>query len=96
MDFLDNISADTLTISACVIAFLLTDDTSPAIQNSLGNFFMLIGQFLSTHAAQQQVVNNSNGTSNGSNEHTVNGNLSPTQMLEKVRDTFDQYVQNMQ
>lgn len=95
MNFLKNIPAETLTVSGCVIGFLLIDDFTPAEQNSLGNFFMLIGQILCSNSAQQQVINNAKGTSNTANQHTVNSNLTPREMMEKVRDAFDTQINNL-
>ena len=61
-DFMPNnlskVPADAFTISAILIGFLLIDDLNPAEQNSIGNWFMMIGQVLCTNSAQQQVINN--------------------------------------
>ena len=53
-----NIDASTFTISAFLIGYLLIDDLDPAEQNSIGNWFMMVGQVLCTNSAQQQVINN--------------------------------------
>lgn len=47
----------TLTIIAVIFGYLMIDDLTAGEQNSLGNFFMLIGQMLETNAAQQQLFN---------------------------------------
>ncbi len=59
-------------LSTIIIGYLLIDEMTPTEQNSLGNWFMLIGQVLSTNSAQQQVLNNRTHTSNRSNRHVVN------------------------
>lgn len=64
--------AGEFTLSAIIIGYLLIDEMTPAEQNSLGNWFMLIGQVLSTNSAQQQVLNNRTHTSNRSNRHVIN------------------------
>lgn len=74
MNFLPKIDAHSYTTSAFLIGLLLIDNLTPAEQNSVGNWFMLIGQVLSTNASQQQVINNYNNTSNNSNQHIVNNN----------------------
>lgn len=74
MNFLKNINANEFTTIAFVIGLLLIDDLTPAEQNSVGNWFMLIGQVLATNASQQQVINNANKTSSSSNTHIVNDN----------------------
>lgn len=69
-NILSNINASTFTLSAISIGYLLTDGLSPSEQNSIGNWFMLIGQVLCTNAAQQQVLNNN--TNNNSSPHIIN------------------------
>ena len=49
-----NVSAKSFTTSAFIIALILSDDLTPAEQNALGGWFMLVGQTLSTNSAQQQ------------------------------------------
>ena len=48
MKFLPKINAFEFTTIAFVIGIVLCDDLTPAEQNSVGNFFMLVGQVLST------------------------------------------------
>ncbi len=74
MNFLPKVDAYSYTTSAFVIGLLLIDNLTPAEQNSVGNWFMLIGQVLATSASQQQVINNYNNTSNSNNQHIVNNN----------------------
>lgn len=76
MKLVPNLNANIFTTSAFVIGLLLTDDATPAEQNSLGGWFMLIGQVLCTNSGQQQVLNNRNNTSNSTNQHAVNSNIS--------------------
>ena len=68
-NLLSNIDTPTFTLSAIAIGYLLTNDLSPSEQNSIGNWFMLIGQVLCTNAAQQVLNNNTN---NNSSPHIVN------------------------
>ena len=74
MNLIPNINSKTFTLSATIIGYILLDDSTPAEQNSLGNWFMLIGQILCTNSAQQQVINNRTNQSNQTNEHTINSN----------------------
>lgn len=75
MNLVPSINARTYTLSAIIIGYLLIDDATPAEQNSLGNWFMLIGQVLCTNSAQQQVINNRKNKSNSTNQHIINDNL---------------------
>lgn len=78
MNLVPNINSKTFTLSAIIIGYILLDDATPAEQNSLGNWLMLIGQVLCTNSAQQQVLNNRTENSNTSNQHTVNSNTKPS------------------
>lgn len=77
MEFLSKINATEYTTIAFLLGIILCDDFSPAEQNSVGNFFMMIGQVLCTNASQQQVINNVTGTSKPGNQHIVSGNVDP-------------------
>ena len=74
MKLVPSVSATSFTTSAFIIGLLLCDDLTPAEQNSLGNWFIMIGQTMCTYSAQQQVLNNRNGTSNNQNAHVINDN----------------------
>lgn len=102
MKLVPNTPANIFTLSAIIIGYILIDEATPAEQNSLGNWFMLIGQVLSTNSAQQQVLNNRNGTSNKENEHIINdtiGSDTITQeqikMLEKIKKAIDEHINSL-
>ncbi len=84
-DILTDINAPTFTLSAVVIGFLLIDDLSPSEQNSVGNWFMMVGQVLCTNASQQQVLNNS--TNNNNSPHIVN-DINPS--MNTLKKTVNQ------
>ncbi len=86
--FTSNIDASTFTISAFLIGYLLLDDLDPAEQNSIGNWFMMIGQVLCTNSAQQQVLNNKNGNNN--NNPIIDGYNSTFNSLRKSINTINQ------
>lgn len=88
--FPPNIDAGTFTISAFLIGYLLLDDLDPAEQNSIGNWFMMIGQVLCTNSAQQQVINNRNNNDNNDGDHVINSNDSSFESLRKSINTIDQ------
>ena len=87
------------SLSAAAVGFILIDDLTPAEQNSLGNWFMLLAQVLCTNAAQQQLINNRTNNSTGNNSHIVNDNQnnSPNQieMLEKTIDALRKEIINL-
>lgn len=47
-----SLKGEELSIVACILAFVLTSNTTINEQNSIGNFFELVGQFILTSAAQ--------------------------------------------
>lgn len=76
MKLVPTINANIFSTSAFIIGLLLTDDFSPAEQNALGGWFMLIGQTLCTNSGQQQLLNNRSNASNLSNQHVINSDVS--------------------
>ncbi len=90
-DKLSQIPSDVFTVSAVLIGFLLIDDLTPSEQNSIGNWFMMIGQVLCTNSAQQQVINNQNNTSSTS-PPIINEN-SPMSSLKKSIQRMDEEIQ---
>lgn len=92
MEFLSKIDPYSYTASAFIIGLLLIDNLTPAEQNSVGNWFMMIGQVLETSASQQQVINNYNNTSNNSNEHIVNNNFGP---IKKAINIINENIKNI-
>ena len=105
MNLVPNINAKTFTLSAIIIGYILIDNATPAEQNSLGNWFMLIGQVLCTNSAQQQVINNRKNVSNASNRHIINDdNINATssdnideqiKMIKKVVDAMNVEIENL-
>ena len=82
-----NIDASTFTISAFLIGYLLIDDLDPAEQNSIGNWFMMVGQVLCTNSAQQQVINNRNKNDGG--DHVISSELTSFESLRRSVNTID-------
>ena len=101
MNLIPNVSANTYTLSAVIIGFLLIDDLTPAEQNSLGNWFMLLAQVLCTNASQQQVLNNRSNQSTNQNSHIINdNNLNMThseqiERLEKIIKAMQKEIDNL-
>ena len=50
--YIANLSPNELCITACIFGFLLSQSLDAYSQQSLGNFFELIGQFLLTESSQ--------------------------------------------
>ena len=95
MNIVPNINANVFTFSAIAVGYLLIDQLTPAEQNSLGNWFMLIGQVLATNASQQQVLNNRNNASSSSNMHVVNDNNLNADSLQKAVEAMKQEIERL-
>ncbi len=85
-NFPPNIHPTTYNLIAVAIGIVLVGDLNANEQNSLGNWFMLLGQYLSTNAAQQQLIEsriennniniNSQKSKQGGGPFTTNSNVS--------------------
>lgn len=95
MNIVPNINANVFTFSAIAVGYLLIDQLNPAEQNSLGNWFMLVGQVLATNASQQQVLNNRNNASSSSNMHVVNDNNLNADSLQKAVEAMKQEIERL-
>ena len=95
MNIVPNINANVFTFSAIAVGYLLIDQLTPAEQNSLGNWFMLVGQVLATNASQQQVLNNRNNASSSSNMHVVNYNNLNADSLQKAVEAMKQEIERL-
>lgn len=54
--FPPNINPQTFSLIAVAVGVVLIGDLNVNEQNSLGNWFELVGQYLLTHSAQQQLI----------------------------------------
>lgn len=54
--FPPNINPQTFSLIGVAVAVVLIDDLNASEQNSVGNWFELVGQYMLTHAAQQQLI----------------------------------------
>ena len=95
MNIVPNINANVFTFSAIAVGYLLIDQLTPAEQNSLGNWFMLVGQVLATNASQQQVLNNRNNASSSSNMHVANDNNLNADSLQKAVEAMKQEIERL-
>lgn len=55
-NFPPNIDPHEYSITACFIGFLCVSNYNANEQNSIGNWLILVGQYILTHAAQQQLI----------------------------------------
>ena len=79
-----------LTITAFTIGYVLIDELTATEQNAVGNFFMLIGQTLSTNSSFNFNVN----WNNAINGTSVN-KIDEKELLNKVKDIFNNSINNI-
>ena len=79
-----------LTISAFTIGYVMIDELTATEQNAVGNFFMLIGQTLSTNSSFNFNVDWNNSV-NGTNVNNIN----EKELLNKVKDIFNNSINNI-
>lgn len=98
-----NIPAPLFDLSAIIIGYILIDDLTPAEQNAVGSWLMLMGQLLCTNSAQQQVLNNRNNSSNSSNDHVINDTFGgdynnpnyQVDMINKIISAMQEQINNL-
>lgn len=56
-EFPPNINPEIFSTIGAIVGFILEDDLNANELNSIGNWIILVGQFMLTTAAQQQLIN---------------------------------------
>ena len=90
MGFPPNINPELFSILGAVTGIIVEGDYTANELNSIGNWIILVGQFMLTTAAQQQLINGRYQNNNGSrirsyaNNHSVNNKQYTTQ--EQLRE----------
>ena len=85
MKFLPNVPPQIFTISAVVVGYLLVDDATPNEQNALGNWLMLVSQYLCTSAAYGQLLQSRSQTPGSFSENTNKStNLSDKETMDML------------
>ncbi len=98
-NFPPNINPTTYNLLAVAIGIILVGDLNANEQNSLGNWFLLLGQYLATNASQQQLIEsridnnniniNSKKAKNGGSPYTSNSNNSNQTQRQEVDFLMD-------
>lgn len=108
-NFPPNINPTVYNLIAIFIGIALVGDLNANEQNSLGNWFMLLGQYLATNASQQQLIEsriennniniNSKKAKNGGSPFTTDNNSSnQTQRgeVDFLLDAIDKIYQELE
>lgn len=92
-EFLGSIEAQPFTIAACIIGYALSDNFTPNELNSLGNWLILVGQYLETVANQQILLNS---VRNNTNNNTSFANTSnDIDRLKRMVDIMQQQINDI-
>ncbi len=93
-NFPPNINPNTYSLLAVAVGVFLVGDLNANEQNSLGNWFMLLGQYLATNASQQQLIEsriennniniNSRKSKSGGSPFTTDSNTSNQTQRQEV------------
>ncbi len=88
-----------LTLSAIILGYALIGDYSANEQNSIGNWFMLIGQILETNSAFEQMKqanqNNNNFSNNAIFDHRLSANEAEIQKIKDVLENLIDKINNL-
>ena len=76
------------TLAALIIGYALTYPFNSYVQNSLGNWLMLIGQILETNAAFLQMYQYDNSNNNNNNQNN-NRNMKYELDLEQIQEAIN-------
>ena len=93
---LPEVSPQIFSLSAVIVGVLLVDDSTPNEQNALGNWLMLVSQYLCTNAAYGQLLQSRTQTPGSFNENnSQDKNISDEetlQMLMKMVDALNKEI----
>lgn len=82
---LPEVSPQIFSLSAVIVGVLLVDDSTPNEQNALGNWLMLVSQYLCTNAAYGQLLQSRTQTPGSFNENnSQDKNISDEETLQML------------
>ncbi len=101
-NFPPNINPNLYALSTYIIGMVIIDDLNVSEQNTIGNWLMLLGQFIITNAGQQALIEsrieknniniNSKKSKQGYGPYTSNSNKSN----QSIRNEVDFILQEIQ
>lgn len=107
-NFPPNFDPGLFTLSAVAVGAVLVDDFNSNEQNSIGNWIIMVGQYILTNAAQQQLIEsrihnnniniNSKSAKNGGNIFTdgrTKSNFNTRDEIEMLIDAINKINQEL-
>lgn len=98
-NFPPNTNPELFSVIAVIVGYIVEDDFNANELNSIGNWIILVGQFMLTTAAQQQLINARAQNNVGSNIRSdVNNHAfkNPEKVNVRDIDNIMQVLQTMQ
>lgn len=80
------------SLSAVIVGVLLVDDSTPNEQNALGNWLMLVSQYLCTNAAYGQLLQSNTQTPGSFNENNNQNNFNQNDSNNSDEETLQMLV----
>ncbi len=90
-NFPPNFNPNAYSLSAFIIGAILVEELTINEQNSIGNWLMLLGQYIVTYAAQQSLINNRRNQNQNQNIYEVDFLLENLQKIEKELQNFKEF-----
>jgi len=101
--FPPNINPELFSILGAITGLIVEGDYTANELNSIGNWIILVGQFMLTTAAQQQLINgryqNNNGSrikSDRNNHHNTNSEYSTKKQLDDLTNYLKKLEQKLE
>lgn len=94
-DFPPNINPEVFSILGAVTGFILESDFTANELNSIGNWIILVGQFMLTTAAQQQLINGRYQKNNGSKIKSDANNHNNKNKEFAQKSTVDKLIEQL-
>jgi len=93
--FLDNIDPSIFTLSAVAIGASLINDFNSFEQNAIGNWFFMVGQYILTNAAQQQLLESRVVGNTFFNNQTNFNNVYNIELLKQAINKINVELENI-
>ena len=93
--FLDNIDPSIFTLSAVAIGASLINDFNSFEQNAIGNWFFMVGQYILTNAAQQQLLESRVVGNTFFNNQTNFNNVYDIELLKQAINKINVELENI-
>ena len=89
---LPKINPQLFSLSAVIVGVLLVDDSTPNEQNALGNWLMLVSQYLCTNAAYGQLLQSNTQTPGSFNENNNQNNINSSNTNQTDEETMKMLI----